>query len=454
MQAVVVALDRLPGRLLGCCGAEQARTPAFDRLAADGLLFPLCFADDLADSATDHAWWTGTRQLFRGGTSLEPKLRLIPALHSHDVALHLLSDPRSRVPLPDEALWNREPLQSSDPASPAAATSAELLAAQVNRAVSLLSSGSSAEARVSQLIWIQSAGCSESAAVAEPASQPDSADAADVEPGSAPGSDLNADRSVAQIQAEVESLDRALQPLVQWFTAIDPAEHEHPPLLLVTAAGGVRIPISIAGLDDTSARPLAADVVQTPLFLLVPGQWQNRRCLEFQQPMDLPPTLLEWFNVPFDSSRIEGRSLFEAARATELAAGEQPEPRQPRRIACTGRSDWRLAGLRTSRFYFTGSVSLPARKPADATAENDPENTISPEFGQFGEGQLFGKPEDQWDLHDIRREHLDLAETFAAALGEFCSRLQHELPAPDPGDILPVEVLNGDPQPAEPPPGE
>lgn len=449
MQAVVVALDRLPGRLLGCCGAEQARTPAFDRLAADGLLFPLCFADDLADSATDHAWWTGTRQLFREGTSLEPKLRLIPALHSHEVALHLLPDPRSRVPLPDEALWNREPLQSSDPDSLAAATAAELLAVQVNRAVALLSSGSRAGTDVSQLIWIQSAGCSESAAAAEPVPRSDSDHAADDEPGAAPDNDVNADRSVAQIQAEVESLDRALQPLVEWFTAIDPAEHENPPLLLLTAAGGVRIPISIAGLDDTSARPLAADVVQTPLFLLVPGQWQNRRCLEFQQPMDVPPTLLEWFGVPFDSTRIEGRSLFEAARATELAAGERPEPRQPRRIACTGRSDWRLAGLRTSRFYFTGPVAFPAQKARDGTAETDPENAVSPEVGQFGEGQLFGKPEDQWDLHDIRREHLDLVETFATALGEFCSRLQHELPAPEPGDILPVEVLNGGPLPAE-----
>lgn len=416
MQAVVVSFDSFPGSLTGCCGAEEAATPAFDLLAARGLVYSRCFADDLTASPADHAWWTGTRHLFRQQQPPEePSFRLASTLAAHDVERLLLLDPRATLPVPDRAAWTR--VQTAFPPADRTATvpagttadspgvegSATCLASQVDSALELLNHAAdeSAPAAHRQLLWLHAAGCRSFEEVEHPGDSSTRTEA---------------------LQRAVQAIDHALLPLVQWATgsgaaASDDREHAEPRLLLVTSAAGTPLP-ALEATDETGPtawRLLGSDVVQTPLFLLDSRNPACGRQLELVQSMDVMPTLLNWLGVPFDAAAVEGHCLTDVAGS---AAEQEPATTDLlaipplRRAVLTGRTDRQLAGLRTGDFYLVGPVE--GDTPDDLTQATAIDDTTTGPW-------LFAKPEDLWDVQDVSGEYRDLAEQLEDSL-TVCSR--------------------------------
>lgn len=64
MKAIVLTFDRLPAHLLGCYGNEWMETPGFDRLASLGSVFDHHFAEVPGPVGPDHSWWTGQFEYF------------------------------------------------------------------------------------------------------------------------------------------------------------------------------------------------------------------------------------------------------------------------------------------------------------------------------------------------------------------------------------------------------
>jgi len=62
MQAVVISYKRLPLAFLGCYGQMSIKTPNFDQLAAESILFDQHYSENLDPQAANHAWWTGKYQ--------------------------------------------------------------------------------------------------------------------------------------------------------------------------------------------------------------------------------------------------------------------------------------------------------------------------------------------------------------------------------------------------------
>lgn len=64
LKAIVLTFDRLPAHLLGCYGNEWMETPGFDRLASLGSVFDQHFAEVPGRVGPDHSWWTGRFEYF------------------------------------------------------------------------------------------------------------------------------------------------------------------------------------------------------------------------------------------------------------------------------------------------------------------------------------------------------------------------------------------------------
>ena len=75
MHAIVICFDRLPYGLLGCYGNTEARTPGFDRLAAQSVTFDNCFAADLRQEGVDRDRAGGRGPVATGDSDSSVRIR-------------------------------------------------------------------------------------------------------------------------------------------------------------------------------------------------------------------------------------------------------------------------------------------------------------------------------------------------------------------------------------------
>jgi arylsulfatase A-like enzyme len=134
---------------------------------------------------------------------------------------------------------------------------------------------------------------------------------------------------------------------------------------------------------------LHEELVHLPLLVRLPGEAEaGRRISALTQPVDLMPTLLEAFGLT--PAQTQGYSLLPLMRGQAAKVRDQ---------ACSG---WQTAGasemaLRTLDW----ALLLPLKEiPGDRPR--------SP--------QLYAKPEDRWEVNDVRQHHLDLAEQLEQVL--------------------------------------
>jgi arylsulfatase A-like enzyme len=143
---------------------------------------------------------------------------------------------------------------------------------------------------------------------------------------------------------------------------------------------------------------LHEEIVHVPLILRLPKAAQaGMRMQGLTQPVDLVPTVLDLLELPM--GQAEGHSLLPLIRG---------EVEQVRDHACSGLAlgysvEW---SIRTAGWALLVPISTP---PADATRQP----------------QLFVKPEDRWEVNDVRQHNLELAEELEQILRNDIDKLRN-----------------------------
>jgi len=186
--------------------------------------------------------------------------------------------------------------------------------------------------------------------------------------------------------------------LGEWFDLFRELGFDRSALWAVTSGHGLSL-----GEHDwigPDAERLHEELVHIPLLLRLPGAAEaGRRVASMTQSIDLLPTLLDAFGRPAPDA-IQGQSLL------PLTAS-----------AGTSRIQWSWQGL-----YAGNRMEWALRTPEWACLLSSG-NELPP--------MLFRKPEDRWEVNDVRQQHLEWAEYLESA------RREIERSAHDPGIALP-----------------
>jgi arylsulfatase A-like enzyme len=157
---------------------------------------------------------------------------------------------------------------------------------------------------------------------------------------------------------------------------------------------------------------LHEELVHLPLALRFPAAAEaGRRVSAFTQPADLFPTLLELLGAELPAEPVHGHSLI------PMATGKAATVRE---YACSGlvlgsAAEW---AIRTPDW----ALLLPRPQP-----EGDPPR----------EPQLYEKPDDRWEVNDLRPRNVELAEQLEDVLRRYVAAVQH------PGPLVAPELANG-----------
>lgn len=136
---------------------------------------------------------------------------------------------------------------------------------------------------------------------------------------------------------------------------------------------------------------LHEELVHLPLFLRLPGAEQaGRRVAGFTQPPDLYPTLLALLGVPGNTA--PGSSLLPLARG-------KAESVRPTAVTRLELGDAAEMAIRTEEW----ALLVPTRVP-----EGDPPR----------EAMLFQKPDDRWEVNDLRPRNIERADELETKLRE------------------------------------
>jgi hypothetical protein len=171
--------------------------------------------------------------------------------------------------------------------------------------------------------------------------------------------------------------------------------------LLVTSERGY--PIGEHGQVGPYRPWLHQAVVQVPLLLRLPeAEHAGRRVWAFTQPADVAPTLLSLLGASPPAGPVHGIDLLPLARG---------EVESVRPYACSG---WVVNGVGEWAIHTPDrSLLLPGPQP-----EGEPDRPP----------RLFEKPEDRWEVNDLRGRLVEEADRLEAVLREYVAAAQREGP--------------------------
>ncbi|HEV8000591.1 MAG TPA: sulfatase-like hydrolase/transferase [Planctomycetaceae bacterium] len=445
MNAIVLSFDRLPVGFLACYGNNWIETPNFDRFAAQSATFHQHFAESLVLDTVRHAWWSGCYECRRQKESQSGEL--LPAvLAAQGVTVRLLLESAAQSDQSAQELsrlfpeWS-ESIAGTDGLEVAPDDTPFLrLIARAQRDLRLLRTSRSEP----WLLWIKSRGVPTPwlppAAYArmfldidddEPpendsldpfddsgddeeddleerdAEELDHTDGTLLELSDSQFDDLL--RSASRLPSgraardAMSDLDRALTRKVlggylalldtgvgRLLETIDQSGSSTPTLVLITAAQGLTV--HEPGVLRDEWEPAAEETVHVPLMIRGADVHRGVRRHSLTQPVDIFPTLLEWFGLQPPDAGLDGRSLLAESR------GDQSEPRQV--AFATDGGD--LTTVRTPNHYFV-------QKSVPKSAEPDSEPAQ----------RLFAKPEDAWEVNDVAGQNPGLVEELAAECERF-----------------------------------
>jgi arylsulfatase A-like enzyme len=444
MNAIVVSFDRLPVGFLGCCGNDWIDTPNFDRLAAQSALFHQHFAEYVAPGTTCQAWWSGryesrkAKNASKGRGQHAAASPSLPSLFTErGITFRLLVETAGDDDRAKPALFPAEQTECVRGTDGLDVTPDETpffrLVARAQRDLRLLRTSRSEP----WLLWIKSRG------VPEPwlAPRAFATQFLEIDGGIGPDDKLGDDRACEQeeddepeehgtdpgaddglVEMSVAEFDDLLHSVAQLpegrasrdelsgvqrglirkvfggyvalldaalgrlLDQIDQASATSPTLLIITAGQGLTVREPGLLLDDWER--MADETVHTPLFVRPAGMNRGTRRQELVQPVDLFPTLADWFGVDMAGAALEGKSLL------PLLRGEEHELRT-RAWMADGQGS---TAIRTGEFYL---VTRP-------TGETDRDQR-----------RLFAKPEDIWETNNVAAEFPDLADELTSELERF-----------------------------------
>ena len=434
MNAIVLTFDRLPVSFLACYGNNWIETPNFDRLAAQSVTFHQHFAESLTLNTVRHAWWSGCYECRRQD---EPRASdLLPAaLAARGVNIRMLleaggTDDESARDLSQlfpewtQIVTGADGLDVSPDDTPFLR-----IVARAQRDLRLLRTSRSEP----WLLWIKSRGVpipwlppAEYARLFldvdddEPTEAADDDDEIDVaetdddleeadkyeEPDDGTFLEMSDSqfndllRTAAELppsralRDKMTDLDRALARKVlggyialldagvgRLLDAIDQVAAGTPTLLLLTAAQGLTVHEPGVLRDDWAQS--ADEIVHTPLFVRGAGVDRGFRRQALTQPVDLYPTLFEWFGLERPDTLLEGHSLLPAVR------DGRAHPRQ-QAFAADQRG---LTTVRSADHYLVQQSEPASEEPVR---------------------HLFAKPEDAWEVNDLAAQRPQVVDELLA----------------------------------------
>jgi hypothetical protein len=397
MNTVCLVIDRLHVGYLGAYGNTWIRTPALDRLAAEGFTFDDAFIESPQLEPLYEAYWLGRHAM--GPPGLIDAACSLPALLSaRGVTTRLLTDDKAvaghRLAGSFQEIVQ---LDLKEPHAPAESVEDTLLGECFGQALEFLDT-----AKGSFSLWchFRSMGTAwdaprEFRLANHDEGDPEPPDSVLV-PGKMLPKDYDPDELLGYSQvyaAQVNVLDACIRVVHDWLQT-SPIGRET--LLVVTSARGFPMGEHLRVGDRDGA--LYGELVQIPLLVRFPDMFNasdRSRCLV--QPSDLAPTLLEWHGVP--SERImAGESIIPIIR------GEYDRVRQ-----CAG-----ILGLQGERALITPAWHL-----------------------RQGKGpELFSRPDDRWCANDVANRCVDVVEALSRILSQYHQAMQSghisDLPAMEP----------------------
>lgn len=413
MKAIVIAMSGLHLGYLGCYGNEWIGTPAFDQLAAEGLVCDRHYADCPDPDAARCTWRDGRHRLPlpTGPAPETPATDLLALLHGRGVATWLLADPARPAAAPFSTGWDQVVVPAYDPAEETPLDALRQGLAEAMRALRRTEHG---------LLWI------EVNSLLPPWDVPpelcaeylvdDMADTEDdavlpplLDP--APGRIDRADtatylRLQGSYAGAVTLADAWLGDVLELLRKRGLRDEV---LLVLTTDRGLAL--GEHGVVGDAEPWLHEELVHLPLLVRLPGGAEaGRRVAALTSAVDLQPTLLDHFGLP--AAEAQGHSLLPLLRG---ASGEV------RPYACSGlrragRVEW---SLRTQEWAYLLPLDDETRRP-----------------------QLYRKPEDRWEVNNLLQHHLDLAEHLERTLRGFVEAI------PRPGPFTPPPLPDQD-QPAD-----
>ncbi|MCI0642099.1 MAG: sulfatase-like hydrolase/transferase [Gemmataceae bacterium] len=170
---------------------------------------------------------------------------------------------------------------------------------------------------------------------------------------------------------------------------------------LVCVRGTSSFPLGEHGYVGPVQAMLHEETVHLPLWLRLPGaQGAGSRLLELTQPVDLFPTVLEYFCLPIPPGH--GHSLW------PLLKGEVETVRPHTFSSCRvgDEIEW---SLRTRDWAFL----LPIHGLGDVVGASG--------FVEGSRPRLYVKPDDRWEVNDVSHHHMDLCEDLEKTLRDFAA---------------------------------
>lgn len=366
-RAIVLALDQLSRRCLGCYGHEWIETPHLDRLASRGVVFDQCFASPIPERSLADVIQT-----------------LTDRLPDDSVIVRRLREP-------DEA-GDRSHLELNQTPFAQLVTLADQQLAEWTQ-----------DAARSWLLWLESRGIG----------WPGLATAEFVE--------LYADELADDLPPQVlamREIDVAYAALLTQFdhllgqllTSIDRRCGADAPLFVLVAAQGQpvgeveKLSPFAEGAQDLPGVLAATGLLRdehTHVPLLIAGtavDAMGSRRQELVMPGDLLPTIGEWFGTLSDwTSDDDSRSLWPLLRNDDTPWRTELFLRD---------AEGRAAVRTTQRLFVDPSISR-------SLAQNPAESPIEPDESP---ACLFVKPEDAWEVNNVAAQHPNDVMTLGAVL--------------------------------------
>ena len=407
MKAIVVIVRGLQMGALGCYGNPWIDTPAFDTLAAEGVVFDWHFADNADPAGARRAWRSGRYHLPSDISSADAEREpdLLAALRKQGIHTCLIVD-ESRSSAADFAAgWDTvERVSVAENETPLDAT-LEAVGAALERL----------ERRDNWLLWIDLAtlllpwnvpmefqepyfieeadedekreeefdGTEEDEEESEPLTP-----LTEIPTGPIDREDdylfLSLQTSYA---AAVTYVDAAIGQLLEALAGLEGGDEI---LLAVTTDVGQNL--GEHGIVGACRPWLHDELIHLPLLLRLPGAAEaGRRVEALTQALDLAPTLAEWFGTALLDAH--GLSLLSLARG---------KAETTRSYACAGLKIGAALeySLRTPEWAFLWPVH-----PGCEDAERSP--------------QLFVKPDDRWEVNNVLQHHMDYGEQLERTLRDF-----------------------------------
>ena len=423
MKAIILTFDRLALRFLGGYGNAWIETPNFDRLAADSVVFDQHFGENFDSAAKNHAWWTGCYQFPRSLEQQRSQISLVEMQRPIAVRTWLLTENESEestcgCPSFDdvEAVTNSRGPDALEEDLP--------FARLVARAVEVMDELRTAETP-SWLLWLKSSG------VPLPEDVPTEFASLYLDQWEDEIESLssNSEFELSADTADTKTTRATRAGCMTWLDvwlgklldAIEGCFADDELLLIVTSAageaGGRRKDeggrmkadsgvgeLKSAGIDGTSC--LCDMEIHTPLIVRVTGHDQmGSRRQGLVQTVDLVPTLCEWFGIVPSHQSCEGRSLWPMIRG---------EAEQVRDYLCLGDDD-RSSAIRTRDFFCVRPFKNSNREGVDCeSAASEP--------------QLYLKPEDIWDVHNVANQYPEQVQALSGVLEQFAVQARQSTP--------------------------